>query len=267
MLRVEVPSAEAEFAADLLWQAGANGVEERVGAATTALLCDADPVVAAALLDPAWAWEEVGEPDGWEDAWRAHIHTQRIAPHSRRVIQPAWAAPLPIDEKRPDDQVVVLAPGRAFGSGTHPTTRLCLLALEDVVRPGDCVLDVGCGSGVLSIASALLGASTVTATDIDPEALAASTTNARANGVSGRITTVVAPGGAYDVIVANILAPVLLDLATDVLAALRPGGALILSGLLEDRWDHVAAAFALIGSPRITTEGGWVALRWTLPGW
>ncbi|HQU49244.1 MAG TPA: 50S ribosomal protein L11 methyltransferase [Casimicrobiaceae bacterium] len=172
-------------------------------------------------------------------------------------VVPTWCEP-------PPDATIVLRldPGVAFGTGSHPTTRLCLEWLRGTIRGGERVVDYGCGSGILAIAAAKLGAAVVSGTDVDAQALVASRANAKANGVAARF---VAPGrlGASpaDLLVANILANPLILLASALASRVRPGGRIALSGILEPQGAAVAAAyepwFTLAHARRLD---GWVLL-------
>lgn len=158
-----------------------------------------------------------------------------------------WVCPTGAPAPTPDALVLRLDAGLAFGTGAHPTTALCLGWLARNPPTGGEVIDWGCGSGILAVAAALLGAQRVWALDIDPQALTATTDNAARNAVSDRLRVMQAeqlPAGvAADLILANILAPVLVTLAPHLLDALRPGGALLLSGVLESQLPDVMAAF------------------------
>ena len=154
-------------------------------------------------------------------------------------VVPSWCA-------RPAQAriAVRLDPGLAFGTGSHPTTRLCLAWLAEHLRPGRTVLDYGCGSGILAIAAALLGAGDATGTDIDPQAIAASTANARANAVAARfVLPGDLPAGASDIVVANILANPLVLLAPLLAMRVREAGRIALSGILDAQAADVAAAY------------------------
>nr|WP_249420246.1 50S ribosomal protein L11 methyltransferase [Rhabdothermincola salaria] len=273
-LRVTVPAEEADLAAGVLWSAGVAGIEERsvavpcpttegscvqLWAGTTAELAPE----ALRALDGRWSADVVPvEDDAWLDAWKAYARPWRAG--SRLVVVPAWQdAPAWVGV---DDVVVHLDPGRAFGSGAHATTRLCMGELEAQVAPGARVLDVGCGSGVLAVAAALLGADEVVAVDIDPEAHRATTANAAENDVADRVR-VVRPSlaevtGEFTVVVANIGAATLTALAPMVVARTAPGGTVVLSGLLQDQVDLVTAAFEAEGAQLATTaaDGEWRAL-------
>lgn len=199
---------------------------------------------------------------GWAEAWKAHFYVHRVG--RRLVIKPSWRE----YEPKPGDAIVELDPGMAFGTGLHPTTRLCLQALEDLVVPGQSVLDLGTGSGILAIAAARLGARSVLALDTDPVAVDAATANVAANGLSQTVTVAAGtlpqaePQIHYDLVVANIIARVIVELAPALAAALRPGGTLIASGVLAERGSEVAAALArarLVLAER-RQSGDWLAL-------
>ena len=202
----------------------------------------------------------------WANAWKAYFPVLRVG--RRIVIRPTWRR----HKAAADDLVLALDPGMAFGTGLHPTTRLCLAALEAVAdRDGALadarVLDVGCGSGILAIAAIRLGAARAVGVDIDPIAIEATTANARRNGIARRIRARVGslPSGepAFDVVVANLIAGVLVPLAPALRDELRPGGVLVASGIFIDREVEVRAAFTdagLVVDGRLD-EGDWVALE------
>lgn len=169
--------------------------------------------------------------------------------------------------KQKEAVIVTLDPGLAFGTGTHPTTALCLDWLADAPVAGKTVLDYGCGSGLLAIAALKLGALEATGTDIDPQALTASKDNARINGVARRFSVHQAKGfkaKRYELVLANILSGPLVALAPRLIKALKPGGTLILSGLLEKHAREVRAAYApaVKWKPGVKREG-WVRLEGT----
>lgn len=178
----------------------------------------------------------------WEREWLREFRPMRFG---HRL----WISPFELrDQTPPDAAVVALDPGLAFGTGTHPTTRLCLEWLDAADLAGARVLDFGCGSGVLALAAATLGAEAVIATDIDPQALAATRANARANGLEHRIhcrqLAELADNEAFDLVLANILAGTLVDLAGELCARVAPGGQLVLSGILAEQADQVRQAYA-----------------------
>jgi ribosomal protein L11 methyltransferase len=172
-------------------------------------------------------------------------------------VVPSWQSPVD-----PHALNLVLDPGAAFGTGSHPTTRLCLRWLKSAVRGGERVLDYGCGSGILAIAALRLGAARARGVDIDPQALVAARFNAGQNGVAAEFAS---PGNesafAADIVVANILANPLIALAPLLASATRPAGSLALSGILEEQAQAVAHAYAAWYemNPPIADEG-WVLL-------
>jgi ribosomal protein L11 methyltransferase len=181
----------------------------------------------------------------------------------RLLITPSWrreSRPSP-DEGASDRIEIVLDPGLAFGTGSHPTTRLCLGWLEAHLCPDDTLIDYGCGSGILAIAAARLGAANVVGIDIDPQALASSYGNAVLNGVSLdlRPSTAPAPSPA-DVVIANILATPLKLLAPLLQSLVKPGGALVLAGLLARQVDEVATCYTDVHLTPFAVEDGWACL-------
>lgn len=268
-LRFDVDAARAEAWSDALLDAGALAVDVSDPAAGTAAetpiyaepgepdaalwkvarlaaLCaegtDADALLrrcadAVGADVPSHALGVVAEQD-WVRATQAQFGPLRIA--ERFWIVPSWCAP-------PDPAALnlTLDPGLAFGTGSHPTTRLCLEWLAERVTPGCAVLDYGCGSGILAIAAAKLGAGRVVGTDIDPQALRASVDNARANAVDiDFVAPDAMPGTVYDIVVANILTNPLRVLAPVLAMRVREGGSIALAGLLEAQVPLVAAAYA-----------------------
>jgi ribosomal protein L11 methyltransferase len=209
----------------------------------------------------------VRHEEDWADAWKEHYRPIRAG--RRVVVRPPWFDYEPVA----GDVVVVLDPGMAFGTGTHQTTRLALILLEDELRPGMDVLDVGTGSGILAIAAALLGAKAVRAVDIEPVAVRRAAENVRLNGVTGVVQVAVGSVDrdkvetTYDLVVANIIARVLIDLAPGLVESVRPGGRLVLSGIIEPKEESVVAAFADLGLRRVRREvmDDWVAHVWERP--
>ncbi len=204
--------------------------------------------------------KRVIDGDDWIDIWKKHfrpIHLNHI------VVVPEW-----IDyEEGPDEKVVVLDSNMAFGTGEHETTAMCVELMQDFLQGGDVVLDVGCGSGILGIAAAKLGAGQCFLTDIDPIAVASSKHNAEKNGVENLVTVkesnlVDDTSMKADLILANITAEILVHLAPAIPSHLKEGGAVILSGILPDRADKVKAAFGAAGLSllREVRRGEWVAL-------
>ena len=212
--------------------------------------------------------EKVVEEEDWQRLWKEHFQVLRIG--QRIVIVPSWREYRPRDR----DVVVGLDPGMAFGTGHHPTTRMCLELLEELVTPGMNILDVGCGSAILSIAAAGLGAGSVLGLEIDPVAEEVARSNLRDNGLDGKVRVALGSlphadldADGYDIAVANISAKVVSELAGEMVAAVRPGGTLIVPGILQDNADGVAQRLTEAGAHvgRRYTSGDWVSLVASVP--
>jgi ribosomal protein L11 methyltransferase len=210
------------------------------------------------------------EEENWTESWKAGYRPMPIG--GRLLIQPSW---LPLAED--DRSVIIIDPGQAFGTGAHPSTRLCLTALVEHLLPGDVVFDLGCGSGILSIAAARLGAANVRAVDIDPLAVEATTENVSRNGVESVVKVELGSLGELlvaceqertcaDILLANILASVLDDLLHAGLAdSVKPGGKIILSGVLNDQAKSLieSAQEAGLSLQQVIKETDWQALVMT----
>jgi ribosomal protein L11 methyltransferase len=248
-VRLELDAALAEAFSEALLESGAESAaldhptEPRV--ALTALFpmqARIDAALAAAAAScglstaPAYTLRRVEDED-WVRRSQAQFAPLRIG--ERLWIGPSWHEPPALGA------VVKLDPGMAFGTGSHPTTRLVLRFLEKCVAGGERVLDYGCGSGILAIAAAKLGAGRISATDIDPDALETAAANAQANGVALEFCAPQDLGpGSYDIVVANILAQPLIVLAPLLAARAAPRGRIALSGILGPQAAEVAAAYA-----------------------
>ena len=200
--------------------------------------------------------------DDWADKWKAFFKPTPVG--ERLFVRPIW-----IDDYDSGDRVVLnIEPGAAFGTGTHETTRLCLETLDKIIKEGDTVLDIGCGSGILAIASMLLGASEGFGVDIDPLAVKTAVENGKMNGltepqlqfVCGDLADKVTKK--YDVVVANIVADIIILFSTQVRAFMKQGAKFVASGIIDSRADEVVLALQNAGlfvRERIE-ENGWVCL-------
>jgi ribosomal protein L11 methyltransferase len=206
---------------------------------------------------PDYQQEEIAEQN-WVQLTQSQFEPIRVS--ERLWIVPSWH-----EAPDPDALVLVLDPGMAFGTGSHPTTRLCLEWLERIVAPGTAILDYGCGSGILAIAAAKLGANEVLGVDIDLQAVNAAKNNAERNDVSARFDDSARPiTGQFDIVVANILANPLKALAPAITAHVRPGGRLALSGILVEQTEELIAIYApYILLSIADTREGWVCLAGT----
>jgi ribosomal protein L11 methyltransferase len=211
---------------------------------------EARAALAEASVSADVSTRAVDEED-WAESWKEHFHVERFG--ERIVVVPSWRT----YDHQPDDVVIALDPGMAFGTGQHETTRMCLEALERVVAPGMRVLDVGCGSGILAIAAAKLGARDVVAVDVDVDCVRITRENAELNGVYETVAAEQGSVGAgwpfedppsgFDVVVANIIARVIIEHAPALLGALAAGGRLIVSGIIAEREAETCEALAAAG--------------------
>lgn len=265
MLVVSVPATDAELASDALWALGVVAVEERpveggeIVELHTSLGDDPEAVTRAAEGFPArWRWHLHEVDDAVAESWREHAGPTWV--EHDLVIVPAW---VPF-EAAPGTTAVRIEPGATFGLGDHPTTVLTMRAMRAALWPGASVLDVGCGSGVLAVTAGVLGAATCDAVDISPAAVLVTRANATANGVGDLVhvstSTLDALAGPYDVVLANILAPALVSLAPQLVRLVAPSGVLVISGVLEHRFDHVVEALAPLVVADVATRDGWAAV-------
>jgi len=271
-LTIHTTEEAVEMVSNFLHEAGAGGVT-----------MDIDEVIAEVRarieelksfdIDPGAAEISVRDvsEDDWANNWKQYFKPLRVS--ERLTIKPTWEEYVPVT---PNEQIIELDPGMAFGTGTHPTTSLCLRTLESIIQEGDEVIDVGTGSGILAIGACRLGASKVLALDLDPVAVSSAKENTRLNGLEDRIQVVesdllsVLKGeGSTDVeiklpvrvVVANILAEIILLFIEDVYQALAPGGYYIASGIYKNKEQAVQEALIAAGFEleRTAREEDWVA--------
>lgn len=208
----------------------------------------------------AISWNEVQDED-WSESWKKYFHAEKVG--GLIVIKPSWEA----YEASPDDIVVEIDPGAAFGTGQHPTTALCIRELETLVKGGMTVFDVGTGSGVLAITAAKLGASNVVAMDYDPTAVRIAGENIRQNHLEDVITTgrsdiLKSFEGKADIIVANIIADIILKLFDELEEHLNPGGKLVAGGIISERIADVTEGAMTHGFTieKVVEDSGWAIL-------
>ena len=207
--------------------------------------------------------EQYVEEEDWQNAWKEHFDPLRIGEHL--VICPTWRE-VEITES---DILIHLDPGMAFGTGHHPTTRTCMEILERETRPGDRILDVGCGSGILSVVAVKMGAASALGLEIDPVAARAGEENVRINGIEDKVQIVqgtlpspLAEAQGFDIVAANISAKVVTDLAQHLIDTVAIGGKLIAGGIIEPHVEGVTEALNAVGASVDQTfvDGDWVTL-------
>jgi ribosomal protein L11 methyltransferase len=267
---VRVPLAQLELAQLRLWELGATGLEERDQTTIVREPTDGDVVVYAAFQDEAAALHALNEVraeyeadlsyvphQNWATEWRRGFSAQRIG--QRLLLHPSWEPAA----GEPGDVVLTIDPENAFGSGDHETTRLVLRLLDARVAGNERVLDVGCGSGILSIAAIRLGAASSIAIDIEDDAVVVTERNAGLNGVASRIDASTTPlnaiDGVYDLVLANIETRILVHMPDALRARMAPGAALVLSGILRKERDELLDAYASMHLEELIEEGEWCA--------
>ena len=223
-----------------------------------------------AALTPEWLGFDAGKraleianvrEEDWAENWKKYYKPFRVGRHL--VVRPVWEK----YEPQAGDKIISIDPGMAFGNGTHETTSMCLGLVEDYIKPGDTVLDVGTGSGILAIASVLMGAQSALGIDLDPVAVRVANENIERNGLSGRVHAQVGDlvkgiDTQADVVFANIIADAVILLSRAVRAHMKPGGVFICSGIILEREQEVLDALAEAGFTvdRIEHRGEWSAI-------
>ena len=267
---VRVRPEELELAQLRLWELGATGLEERDRTTLVREPAPGQVAVIAAFEDEAAAQHALKQisreheaeivylpHEDWATEWRRGFGAQRIG--NRLLLHPSWEPA----QSEPDDVVLTIDPENAFGSGDHETTRLVLRLLDQHVAGDEHVLDVGCGSGVLSIAALLLGAASAVGVDIDEDAVVVARRNAENNGVTTKFGAssrdIGAVDGVYGIVLANIETRVLIHMPAQLQARVEPDGLLILSGILRAERAELLAAYAPMRLAQCLEEGEWCA--------
>jgi ribosomal protein L11 methyltransferase len=268
----DVAEDEAEDRGAEMFELGATGVEQRdagtlvrgePGKVTLVVSFEsrAEAEAALASIDAGFGPRIVRlEGDAWRDEYKKYFHPFRIC--AGVVIRPPWEE---VVDVRPDEKVLILEPGRAFGTGLHETTSLvCEIVSRLTISAA--VLDVGCGSGILGLVAIVLGASRVRALDVDADAIAVAKENAQRNGLADRVEADTADvtnlTGTWPLVLANIEASVLVPMAPALSARLAPGGHLVLSGILATQEADVRAAYTHLEHVETRAKGEWIALAY-----
>lgn len=248
--RPTLPAVTGYLPADADWESHRNQLEAAISR-----------ISGESAFEYTITYKPIDEED-WAESWKAFFHPRKIT--GNIVIKPTWRSYEPF----PGEQIIELDPGMAFGTGTHPTTVLCIQLLEKYLKRGDVILDVGTGSGILLIAGAKLGASRLVGLDLDSMAVDIARRNLDQNRIDPRLADLSVGDlvhdvtGVYDIVVANILAEVIVDLLDDVERVVRPGGLLICSGIIEPRKAAVSEKMTACGFDiiEVKMEEEWVAM-------
>ncbi len=262
VLVIRVAEPDIEPCSDLLFQLGATAIEERdtpESCLVAGFASDDAALAARSLISERWParLEDTGDEAAWRDVWLHHLEPVTVGPFDVRA---PWHSPA--GQPDSDRHQLIVDPGRAFGSGHHPTTRLALHALADTVEAGQSCLDVGCGTGILAIAAALLGATDVLGVDLDHDIITVASANAEANAVDEIVTVATTPlcdiERSRSIVIANIVVGELRPLLNDLVALAEQ--TVILTGFLS---TQVETILALTGTPPhiLTTDGEWACLR------
>ncbi|MEM7447688.1 MAG: 50S ribosomal protein L11 methyltransferase [Myxococcota bacterium] len=269
-VHVDVRSEQVELISLKLFESGALGVEERTDetmskaeggevtlVASFSCFSDAERAIEALGAELAGSLQVV-HGDAWRDAWRRFFQTTKIG--SRLVVLPSWGAYV----STADEVVLTVDPGYAFGSGMHESTQLALAIIESRIQGGESVLDVGCGSGILTLATLLLGAKRAVGIDLDPVAIEVAKTNLTHSGFTDQVElstcAITDIPGEYDLVVANIEADTLTHMATSLLAKIKPGGRLVLSGILAHQEDAMRPCFEGLADLEVHPQCDWIAM-------
>jgi len=271
---VRTTPTEVEFVSDLLWSLGVVAIEEHWDSdgmvrLQTSLGDDIEVVEQAMKSLPVELdWLTTTVDDAVANNWREFARPTTVG--ERIVIAPVWCDDQEVAEvvaslANPDQAIVIpIEPASTFGMGDHPTTMSSLLMIERYLRLGDVLIDVGCGSGVLGIGALRLGAVRAIGMDINPSCVAVSQENARLNHVEDRWSVTSEPlaviGLPADIVVANILAPALIELSSELRRLMKPNGLLLISGVLAEHYEHVAKALEPLRECDRIEYGGWAAV-------